>query len=166
MTDVTHFPGFDPTQKPEHTLRVEREFDAPREALYQAFVDPDQLAAWFGPVGFHVPRDSVPVDVRVGGHRRMTMGPDGADESSFGPMETVFTEVIANELLVGEEAVEGIPGAEQVTLLRLRLEFHELPGGRSRLVVEQGPHTQFMIGMAEQGWGSSFTKLDALLAAA
>ena len=36
----------------------------------------------------------------------------------------------------------------------------------ARLVVEQGPHTQFMIGMAEQGWGSSFTKLDVLLAAA
>jgi uncharacterized protein YndB with AHSA1/START domain len=156
----------DPDDKPVHTLRIEREFDAPREALYRAFVDPDELAAWFGPVGYHVPRESVSMDVRFGGHQRFTMGPDGGDESGFDAVSATFTEVVENELLVGEEEVEGLPGMGRVSRMWLRLEFHELPDGRSRLVVEQGPYTQFMTGMANEGWRSSFTKIDTLLAAA
>src|SRR6185437_7880791 len=45
-------------------LVITREFDAPRELVYRAFVDPDQLAAWFGPVGYSVPRDSVSVEAK------------------------------------------------------------------------------------------------------
>ena len=41
-------------------LVIEREFDAPREAVYRAFVDPDQLAAWFGPVGCSEPAPDSP----------------------------------------------------------------------------------------------------------
>jgi hypothetical protein len=46
----------------------------------------------------------------------------------------------------------------------LRLEFHD-EGGKTRLVLRQGPYTEEMEGQAREGWGSSFTKLDALLAA-
>jgi uncharacterized protein YndB with AHSA1/START domain len=54
-------------------LVITRVFDAPRELVYRAFVDPDELAQWFGPVGWSVPRDSVSVDPRVGGHQVFTM---------------------------------------------------------------------------------------------
>ena len=43
-------------------LVISRVFDAPRELVYKAFTDPDQLSAWFGPVGYSVPRDTVSVD--------------------------------------------------------------------------------------------------------
>ena len=43
-------------------LVMTRVFDAPRELVYRAFVDPDQIAAWFGPVGWSVPRDTISVD--------------------------------------------------------------------------------------------------------
>ena len=165
MTDLP--PAYlepDPDDPPVHTLRIEREFDAPRELVYRAFVDPDQLAAWFGPVGYYVPRDTVSVDARVGGHQRFSMGPVDGDGSQMSPVNATFTEVIENELLVGEERLEDIPGFAGVTVFSLRLEFHDLGGGRSRLVVEQGPYTEFMRGMAGQGWESSFTKLDTLLA--
>ena len=49
-------------------LVITRIFDAPRPMVYRAFVDPDQLAAWFGPVGWSVPRDSVSVETKPGGH--------------------------------------------------------------------------------------------------
>jgi len=166
MTDVTQFPGFDPTQKPEHMLRLERDFDAPRELLYRAFVDADQLSEWFGPVGYHVPRESVSMDVRVGGFQKFSMGPVGGAPEEFNPMTATFTEVVENELLAGSEDVEGIPGFEGIAKFSLRLEFHDLGDNRSRLVIEQGPYTEFMTDMASQGWLSSFTKLDTLLAAA
>jgi uncharacterized protein YndB with AHSA1/START domain len=56
-------------------LHIERVFDVPRELVWKAFTDPDQVAAWFGPVGYSVPRDSVEIDLSVGGHQRFTMVP-------------------------------------------------------------------------------------------
>ena len=142
-------------------LVITRLFDAPRALVYQAFIDPDQLAAWFGPVGFSVPRESIDVDARVGGHQRLTMVSD-EDPSFTSPVDATFTEVVENELLVGEETVT-FPDAEPVTL-RMRLEFSD-EDGKTRLTVTQGPYTPEIMGGAKEGWESSFTKLDALLAA-
>ena len=47
-------------------LVITRTFNAPRHLVYKAFTDPDQLAAWFGPVGWSVPRDSVDIDLGSG----------------------------------------------------------------------------------------------------
>ncbi|SBT45175.1 SRPBCC family protein [Micromonospora auratinigra] len=140
-------------------LVVTRVFDAPRELVYRAFVDPDQLAAWFGPVGFSVPRDSVSIDARVGGHQRFTMVSD-TDPEMTSPVDATFTELVENELLVGEQQVDF--GAGPV-VFRLRVEFHDEAGG-TRLVLRQGPYGPEMQEGAREGWNSSFTKLDALLA--
>ena len=143
-------------------LVVTRVFDAPPALVYRAFVDPDQLARWFGPVGFHV--EDIDSDVRVGAHQRMVMTAD--DGSMRSQMDTTFTEVIENKLLVGTQVVpEGVPVPSGMTHMPLRLEFHEEEGGRTRLVVHQGPYTPDFENMARMGWEGSFTKLDALLAA-
>jgi uncharacterized protein YndB with AHSA1/START domain len=146
-------------------LVITREFDAPRELVYRAFVDPDQLAAWFGPVGYSVPRDSVSVQAEVGGHYRFTMVSD-ADPSQTSPVNATFSEVIENELLIGSEEWAGAPGlAEGETMkMTMRLEFHDLTDGRTRLVLTQGPYGPELEDMARAGWNSSFTKLDSLLA--
>src|SRR5262249_32642563 len=145
-------------------LVLEREFDAPRALVYQAFVDPDQLAAWFGPVGYSVPRDTVDVDPRPGGHQRYVMVSD-TDPDQRSPVDATFIEVIEHELLTGEERVEGVPGLPDGLVMRIRLEFHDAGPGRTRLVIRQGPYTPDVQQMARLGWESSFTKLDALLAA-
>jgi uncharacterized protein YndB with AHSA1/START domain len=36
-------------------VELTRVFNAPRDLVYRAFTDPDQLARWYGPVGFSVP---------------------------------------------------------------------------------------------------------------
>ncbi|RKR93134.1 uncharacterized protein YndB with AHSA1/START domain [Micromonospora pisi] len=142
-------------------LVITRIFDAPRELVYQAFTDPDQLAQWFGPVGFSVPRDSIDLDVRVGGHERFTMVSD--DDPTFtSPVDATFSEVIENELLVGAEDWEGAPGQSATKGMYMRIEFHD-EGGKTRLVLRQGPYTEEIEAMAREGWNSSFTKLDTLL---
>jgi len=151
------------TAETTYELAISRVFDAPRELVYQAFVDPDQLAQWFGPVGFTVPRETVAIDARVGGYQRFVM--ISADDPSLrSPIDATFTEVIENELLVGEQEVLGIPGFEGVAKMTLRLEFHDEPGGKTRLELRQGPYTQRLEADAREGWNSSFSKLDALLA--
>ena len=145
-------------------LVITRIFDAPREMVYRAFVDPDQMAAWFGPVGWSVPRETVDVDVRTGGHQRFTMI-DDEDPSRTSPVNATFVEVVENELLVGEEPLTGFPGYDEGAVMRIRLEFHDEEGGRTRLVLTQGPYIDEWESGARDGWNSSFTKLDKLLAA-
>lgn len=142
-------------------LVITRIFDAPRELVWKAFVDPDQLAQWFGPVGWSVPRDTVSIDLRVGGHQRFTMVND-ADPEQTSPADGTFVEVVEPELLVGTEQVED-PDLGQLTLT-LRIELHDEGGSKTRLVLRQGPFDPAIESGAREGWGSSFTKLDALLA--
>jgi len=111
-----------------------------------------------------LPRDTVDMDVRPGGHQRLVMVSD-ADPEQRAPVDATFTEVIEHELLIGEERVDGLPGFPDGAVLRMRLEFHDAGEGRTRLVVRQGPYSPDFLPMVAMGWESSFTKLDALLAA-
>jgi uncharacterized protein YndB with AHSA1/START domain len=149
------------TESTATELVITRVFDAPRELVYRAFIDPDQIAQWFGPVGYSVPRDSVDIDARVGGHQRFVMVND-ENPSERSPVNATFTEIIENELLVGSEEWDGVPGAQPPGSMYVRLEFHD-EGDKTKLVLRQGPYTEEMEGMAREGWASSFTKLDALL---
>ena len=142
-------------------IEITRIFDAPRELVYRAFTDPGQLALWFGPDGCSVPRDSIEIDARAGGHLRFMMtGPDV--HSRVG---TTFTEVVENELLAGEMEATGVPGETGPLRMHLRLEFHdEANGTKTRLELRQGPFTTGQLGAgSHSGWESSFTKLEALL---
>ena len=86
-----------------------------------------------------------------------------ADPTETSPVNATFTEVIENELLVGHEQFE-MPGLQEPTLMSVRLEFHDEGEGKTRLVLRQGPDSTEMERMARDGWRSSFTKLDTLLA--
>jgi uncharacterized protein YndB with AHSA1/START domain len=145
-----------------HEIAISRIFNAPRELVFQAFVDPDQLAEWFGPVGASLPRDTIEVDARVGGHLRFVMTTD--DLTVRNPVDATFTEVIENELLVSDMRAEGVPGVDGILRATLRLEFHDEGAGKTRLELRQGPFDQEIGDQTKDGWESSFTKLDALLA--
>jgi uncharacterized protein YndB with AHSA1/START domain len=140
-------------------IEITRIFDASREMVYRAFTDPDQIAQWFGPVGCSVPRDSVEIDARVGGHLRFVMvAPDMRS-----PIDATFTEVVENELLAGEMEADGVPGVAEPLRVQLRLEFHDEGNGKTRLELRQGPFATDEFGaQTSAGWESSFTKLDAL----
>lgn len=74
---------------------ITREFDAPRELVFQAWTDPKHLAQWWGPKGFTNP--VCEWDARPGGKIYDVMrGPNGADY----PMGGEFRELVAPERLV------------------------------------------------------------------
>jgi uncharacterized protein YndB with AHSA1/START domain len=150
------------TQDAGHEIAISRIFDAPRELVYQAFVDPDQLAQWFGPEGCSVPRETIDIDARVGGHQRFVMVVEG-DQGFENPIDATFTEVVENELLVGEMEAAGVPGVDGVLKVTLRLEFHDEGAGKTRLELVQGPFAAEIGDQTKGGWESSFTKLDTLL---
>lgn len=85
------------TQQSSDTKEIisARVFDAPREAVFRAFSDPNQLAVWWGPNGFTNTIDLF--EFRVNGDWHLTMhGPDGTDY----PNESVFLEVAPPQRIV------------------------------------------------------------------
>ncbi|TAJ84652.1 SRPBCC family protein [Reyranella sp.] len=55
----------------DREIVLSRVIDAPREDVFDAWTDPEQLAAWFGPKGLAI--ETHEIDVRVGGVWRFDM---------------------------------------------------------------------------------------------
>ncbi|ESQ74859.1 SRPBCC domain-containing protein [Asticcacaulis sp. AC402] len=161
-------------------LILVRDFAAPRALVYQAWTDPQMLAAWWGPEGLTT---TVDVDVRPGGSLSLIMhAPDGSDYPVMGE----FGEVIDNEVLVMIMQVERHPpawhamirgkyvelGGEEAAYvggpIPTRITFEDCDAG-TRVTVRQ-TFPQALVRDAHValgnpvGWRSSFTKLDVVLA--
>lgn len=96
------------TSPPETTLHLRRTFPAPREKVFKAWTDPEELKKWWGPEGYATP--SATVDLRVGGKYRLGMMklPDG--EIFY--LSGVYREVRPPERLVYTWRWEGNTCAE------------------------------------------------------
>lgn len=140
-------------------LHISRLFNAPRELVFRAFVEPAQLAQWFGPVGWSVPIDTVDVDPRPGGNYSFTMVSD-EDPTQQSPSNAKFTEIVENELIAGKEIWDSPDGGPTEMYIRIELTDE---GDQTRVTLRQGPYTPEIAKMAEEGWESSFTKLDKVL---
>lgn len=66
------------TDTSDREILLKRVFDAPRELVYDAFFDRENVGRWWGPNGFSTTTSMM--DVRVGGVWEYVMhGPDGTD---------------------------------------------------------------------------------------
>lgn len=149
------------TDTPRYDIEITRDFHAPPERVYQAFTDPDQFAAWYGPVGFPVHRDTVELDARVGGRQRFAMVSD-ADPSIRTGFDGRFVEVLPSVVLSSRGAWDGIPGQVGAWPSNLRVEFHDADGG-TRLVVREGPHPPGTADLGRQAWEMMLPKLESVL---
>ena len=139
---------------------ITRIFDAPRERVFRAWTDPDQVAAWFGPAQCDTPRDRVRIDARVGGRWELTMvWPGGGGEFSVG---YEILELVEPELLVMRSDPMPEAGIDEGTVVRIELHDH---GGRTRLIVTDGPLPAEGRGRAEAAYQAAFDKLAQLVAA-
>ncbi len=117
------------TETPQ--LVISRVFDAPRELVYRAFIDPDHLAAWWGPTGNSLPRDEIEFDVRPGGYQRWTEV-NAADPGLRVHIHVDLLDIADGELLEGVMHVSGrLQEGIEPFETRLRVEFHDEADGRS-----------------------------------
>jgi uncharacterized protein YndB with AHSA1/START domain len=142
----------------DQDVLITRIFDAPREQVFQAWTDPDEVAAWYGPAHMDVPRDSVRIDARVGGRWEVTMVPRGGGEGFAIGYEIV--ELVEPELLVMRS--DPMPGQPEGTLVRVQLHDH---GPKTRMTLSDGPFPAAGRGHAEAGYEGALDKLAAHLAA-
>jgi uncharacterized protein YndB with AHSA1/START domain len=79
----------------EREIFLSREFDAPRELVWEAMTNPKHVVNWWGPRGFTTTIEKM--DFRVGGIWKHIMhGPDGTNY----PNEKVFKEIVPLEKIV------------------------------------------------------------------
>lgn len=80
---------------PDREIVIERIVNAPRDLVWRAWTEADQVAKWWGPNGFTTTIHEM--HVRVGGVWRFIMhGPDGTDY----PNKIVYREIVQPERLV------------------------------------------------------------------
>jgi uncharacterized protein YndB with AHSA1/START domain len=66
------------TRSKSHVISLTRVYDAPLQAVWEAWTNPEEVALWWGPRGFTLTTHDR--DLRTGGHWHYTMhGPDGTD---------------------------------------------------------------------------------------
>lgn len=107
------------TKNSSNEIRLTRIFDAPVQAVWDAWIDPAQVAQWWGPRGFTLTTHSK--DVRPGGNWDYTMhGPDGTDY----PNKTLFLEVEPCAKLVYDHGAND----DQPPLFRVTVLFAEHDG--------------------------------------
>lgn len=139
-------------------IDIEREFDAPRELVHRAYLDPELVIQWLGPRQYTMAIDRW--DARDGGAYRYVHTNEGGSHGFHGVFHSM-----AIDNMVQTFEYEGAPG--HVSLDTQVLE--DLGGGRTRVK----SHSIFMSvadrdtmienGMSD-GVEGGFSRLDELLA--
>jgi len=144
------------TTPTDHSIHVERVFNAPRDRVWRAFTEPELVAQWWGRGNKLVIER---MEVERGGHwRYVEHGPDG--EHGF---EGRYREVTPQDRLAMTFEWDGMPGHVAIETIT----FEDL-GDRTKVVNTTLFHTtgerngMIQSGM-ETGMNQSFEALDRLL---
>jgi uncharacterized protein YndB with AHSA1/START domain len=148
------------TTPAEREIRIEREFDAPRDRVFAVYTDPELIPEWWGPVGTTTVVDQM--DVRAGGSWRFVMRDRDGGETGF---RGTYREVSPPDRIVQTFEWEGMPGHVSIDTA----EFEDLGDGRTKVVTTSLFHTteerDGMLGSGmEGGLNESYARLDELLA--
>jgi uncharacterized protein YndB with AHSA1/START domain len=137
-------------------LHLEKVVPAPAERVFAAFLDPEGLAAWWGPAGFTSPR--VELDVREGGRYRIRMQPPEGDAFH---LRGEYLEVDPpRRLAYTFEWEEPDPDDRQTVVT---LSFHDHREG-TKLVLDQGAFaTEARRALHEAGWTETLERLERSL---
>lgn len=149
-------------------ILITREFNAPREAVWNAWTTPDQMMQWWAPNGYTCPVANM--DVREGGKYHAAMRSEkGGMHWSTG----IYKEIVPLQKLVISDhfadehgniingASAGMPGNWPDTLL-ITVTFEDAANGARMTMKHEGVPVE-MRAMCAQGWNECFDKMAALV---
>ena len=142
------------------TIRIIRDFDAPPDRVFRAWVDPELVVQWLGPKSSEIRIDQW--NARTGGNFRYASVQDGEEVAAF---YGSFHEVRPSERLVQTFTWEGMPDGVALETMT----FEDLGDGRTRtiglsLVENLEARDGIMASGMEVGVYEGYAKLDALFA--
>ena len=151
-TTVTAEPG-------KQELFIVREFDAPRELVYQAHIDPKLYVQWLGPHGYEmILKEFVPVS---GGKYRYVHKDKEGNEYGF---HGTFHAMTIDSMIQTFE-FDGYPGHVSMDCMTLE----ELPNGRTRATIHSifqsvADRDGIVQSGMEKGISEGYERLDEILA--
>jgi uncharacterized protein YndB with AHSA1/START domain len=140
----------------ELALEIERVLPAAPAVAFHAFIDPSELAKWWGPEGFTIPSLSFPA--RVGDSYRIEMQPPTGDPFA---LTGEFQEVDPPARLTYTFRWED-PDPDDVETL-VRLSFGDLDDSTEVSLGQGIFRTEARLALHRDGWTDSFDKLERLL---
>ena len=115
----------------EEQILIEREFEAPKHLVYEAYTTPDLVKRWW-----HARRGQVTlveIDLRVGGSWRYVMVANDGTEVGF---HGEYRDIVPNERIVSTEVYEGLPeGVSEEDAATLNTTTFAEANGRTRLTI-------------------------------
>ena len=117
-------------------ILITREFDAPKELVYEAWTTPELVRRWWS--GQRGEMTVAEIDLRVGGRWRYAMVANEGFEVAF---HGEFREIVPNERIVSTEAYEGIPDADEHASLNI-LTLTEADGRTTLTVLVEHPNQE------------------------
>lgn len=152
----------------EHQIVINRLFDAPRQLVWDAWTQPDQIAQWWGPPGCKTRVETL--EFRPGGtwHYIMVF-PNGMEYPAMGQ----FVEIVEPEKIVSEdagaEAYKEIMDPARLPAKIWSTTLFEAVGNQTQLTLIHSYETEADKAKHEkmnvaEGWMSAFVKLATYLA--
>ncbi|HKC23896.1 MAG TPA: SRPBCC domain-containing protein [Thermoanaerobaculia bacterium] len=144
---------------PQAAVTLRRTYAAPRERVFRAWTDPEQIKRWWGPPGTATP-DAV-VDLRPGGKYRFTMRslPDGEPYFLVG----TYREVQPPERLVYTWTWRGTSMEVQDSLVTVQ--FHDREGSTEVVVTHELLPSDAARERHTKGWTGCLDRLQEFLGA-
>ncbi len=157
---------------------IERIFDAPREAVWNAWTDPTEVKKWWGPKDFWSP--SAKIDFKVGGKYIYAMhGPKGTEYDRDLWSAGIYREIVPKKKIVVSDYFSDSQGNKTSptdhglspdfpTEMNVEVTFNEIGKEKTKLSIVYTPESEsqyeamIKTGM-EEGWGTSLDKLANLL---
>ena len=144
------------TTKEKTRLEISRVIEAPRDRVYAAWTDPEQLKQWFGPE--NVKTRELVADARVGGTFRWDIINSEGEEMT---MRGEFRELQPDKKIVFTWQWEDDEDWENHISI-VTVELYDRGGGTElRLTHEQLPNEESRDGHT-RGWESALDKLERL----
>jgi uncharacterized protein YndB with AHSA1/START domain len=151
-------------------LQVRRTFQAPREVVFRAWIDPELLRQWLNGPGGRSPHAEV--DARVGGEFRITSTSRVGElfaklpgqDSEFVHMVGRYLEVTPPERLVFTMGWEDFPTVHMSReATTVTVEFHETDEGTEVVLTHERQPNRRIRALHRWGWKGSLRNLDRLL---
>lgn len=112
----------------DEQILITREFDAPKDLVYEAWTTPEPVKRWW--TANRGEATIAEIDLQVGGVWRYVMVADGGFEVGF---HGEYREIVPNERIVSTEVYEGMPDGEALNTVT----FTEVDGRTTLTILVQ-----------------------------
>lgn len=137
---------------------VERELDYPRPRVFRAWTEPEELALWRGSPGWHVEKETVSSELKLGGKHHHVKVRDN-DPSVRVTTDAIFTEYFDPDVFVAKQRITGDAGIDPNVAMELRVEFSDQGKSATLVRIVQGPYDPAVAQYHADGWEKELQRL-------